>query len=337
MKVKIDDVAKDAGVSIATVSRYLNQSPMISEKSKKKVKKSMEKLNYMPSFLAQSLAGVITHTIAFVIDSENEKTYGNEFFAKIQFGIERELSAHGFYMLVISIENQEKGTKTLQKMIMEKRIEGAILPIELLSNSMANYFEEINFPFAIIGQHRDSKINCADINNLQGANIAMQTLIDKGSRKIAYVSPEYNNDSLKISRFTGYQQALKRNKLTFSKRLVKLDCNNIFEAKEFAQRIINKEIDVDGILCTDNKIAFTLVQYFVKNGVNIPEEVQIICFDNTDLTEISEPAISAVNLDLVALGKVLAKKVLGSFKSDKKVASMELINVGLILRDTTKK
>ena len=337
MKAKIDDVAKDAGVSIATVSRYLNQSSKISDKSKKKVKKSMEKLNYMPSFLAQSLAGVITHTIAFVIDSDNEKTYGNEFFAKIQFGVEKELSNQGFYMLVISIEGQDQGLKTLQKMIMEKRIEGAILPIELLTDSMATYFEEISFPFAIIGQHSNSNINCADVNNLQGADLATQTLIDKGSKNIAFVSLEYNNDSLKISRFTGFKQALERNNLKFSPELVKFDCNNAFEAKAFGKKIINKEIDVDGILCTDNKIAFSLVQFLVKNGVNIPEDIQLICFDNTDLTEISEPAISVVDIDVVVLGKVLAKKVLQALKVDHELASMELINAGLTLRDTTKK
>jgi len=337
MKITIDDVAKDSGVSTATVSRYLNNSPKISEKSKKKVRKSMEKLNYMPNFLAQSLAGVITHTIAFVIDSTNEKTYGNEFFAKIQFGVERELSKQGFYMLVISIEDVKQGTKTLHKMIMEKRIEGVILPIELASSSITEFLKDIDFPFAIIGQHDDPEIICADINNLQGAFLATQTLIEKGSRKILYVSPEYNKDSLLNSRFTGYKKALEKNNIPLNLNLVELSCNSFEIAKTLGKEIIDQKKDIDGIVCTDNKIAFTLVQYLTKAGTKIPEELQVICFDNTDLTIISEPSISVVDIDVVILGQVLARKVLGGFNSEEKLNSMELINAGLTLRQTTRK
>ena len=92
MKATIKDVAKYAGVSVATVSRYLNHSPLIAEASVEKVRQAIEALDYQPSMMARGLLHGNSKTIALAIDDSNTETYGNDFFLKIQYGLEHELT-----------------------------------------------------------------------------------------------------------------------------------------------------------------------------------------------------------------------------------------------------
>jgi DNA-binding LacI/PurR family transcriptional regulator len=84
----------------------------------------MDVLNYQPSFIARSLANHNTSTIAFIIDSANTETYGNDYFLRIQYGIEAALGKQGYYLLIISVANKKTGENNLKKLIMEGRVEG---------------------------------------------------------------------------------------------------------------------------------------------------------------------------------------------------------------------
>ncbi len=336
MKVTIEDVAEHAGVSTATVSRYLNNSPYISQKSRERVEQSISTLNYRPSFFAQSLAGIKTKTIALIIDTTNESTYGNEFFVKLQFGIERSLCRQGFYLLVVSISDPEEGILNLQKMILEKRIEGIISPIELASEKMIDMFQSMEFPFILIGQHADPAILCADMDNLQGGVIATESLINLGSSNIAFLSPEYKEGSALYSRLEGYKKGLISNNKQFTDDLVFHNCNSPEDIISVGEKLMLQRSLVDGVICTDSNQAFLLVEFFKKRGVRVPQDVQIIGFDNTQISQIMDPCLSVVNIDVLELGQILAQKLISFILKGESDVYTELIGVDLIFRDSTK-
>ncbi|MEF9879698.1 MAG: LacI family DNA-binding transcriptional regulator, partial [Clostridia bacterium] len=125
MRTTIRDVAKHAGVSVATVSRYLNNSPLIAAESVERVKLSIQVLHYEPSFMARNMLSQHSNTIALVMDSSDPETFGNEQFLKIQYGMEQALAKHGYYLLVINLGSVGR-EKALQKIVREKRVDGLI-------------------------------------------------------------------------------------------------------------------------------------------------------------------------------------------------------------------
>ena len=122
MKVTIKDVAKYAGVSVATVSRYLNHSPLIAEASVEKVRQAIEALDYQPSMMARGLLHGNSKTIALAVDYSNTETYGNDFFLQIQYGLEHELAGSGYYLIICHVGTGADGISTVRALINENRV-----------------------------------------------------------------------------------------------------------------------------------------------------------------------------------------------------------------------
>jgi DNA-binding LacI/PurR family transcriptional regulator len=103
MGITIRDVAKHAGVSVATVSRYLNNSPLIAPDSVEKVRRSILELHYEPNFMARSMITRHSNMVALLVDNSDPETFGNESFLRIQYGMEHALAEHGYYLMILSI------------------------------------------------------------------------------------------------------------------------------------------------------------------------------------------------------------------------------------------
>lgn len=335
MSVTIDDVAKHAGVSTATVSRYLNNSPLIAKKSAEKVQRSMEALNYQPSFVARSLANHSTSTIAFIIDSTNTETYGNDYFLRIQYGIEAALGKQGYYLLIISVANDKIGENNLRKLVMERRVEGIILPMALAKKSILSMLREEELPFVVIGRSQNRDFNWIDLDNEMGGRLATQKLLNSGSRHVAFISSSLEK-SFVCERLAGYRAALEQFGLTYEKKLVVLGCQMAENGAAAAQRILNELRYVDGIICTDNAVAFGVVRALQQAGVSVPAQVQVITFDNSPVTELSEPKLSAVDIDVFQLGRQAANILLSSIEDASNSVQNSLIQVSIVSRESTR-
>ena len=158
MNPTIKDVAKHAGVSVATVSRYLNNSPLIAPASIEKVKNSMEELNYQPNFIAKSLSKQASLNIAFVVDGSNLETTGNDSFLRIQYGAEQQLNEKGYFLMIISIDGAKSGEVLLEKLAKEKRIDGMIIPADLISENLISILQKLNFPFVVFGKKSNKTV-----------------------------------------------------------------------------------------------------------------------------------------------------------------------------------
>ncbi len=335
MSVTIDDVAKHAGVSTATVSRYLNHSPLIAKKSAEKVQRSMDALNYQPSFVARSLANHSTSTIAFVIDSTNTETYGNDYFLRIQYGMEAALGRQGYYLLIISISNDKTGEHNLRKLVMERRVEGIILPMALAKRSILAMLREAELPFVVIGKSQNRDYNWIDLDNEMGGRLATQKLIDSGSKRLAFVSSSLDKSFVK-ERLTGYSAALEQSGLRYDERLVFLGCMSAEDGAMSVTRILSEGLDVDGIVCTDNAVAFGVVRALQQANIAVPEQIQVITFDNTPISELSTPKLSAVDIDVFQLGRQAANILLSSIEDATNSVQNSLIQVAIVLRESTR-
>ena len=335
MSVTIDDVAKHAGVSTATVSRYLNNSPLIAKKSAEKVKRSMEELNYQPSFVARSLANHSTSTIAFIIDSTNTETYGNDYFLRIQYGMEAALGKQGYYLLIISVSNDKNGEHNLRKLVMERRVEGIILPMALAKKAILAMLREAGLPFVVIGKSENRDYNWIDLDNVMGGRLATQKLIDSGSKRLAFVSSSLDKSFVK-ERLAGYRTALEQFGLRYEESLVYFGSLTAEDGAASVKRILLEQNDVDGIVCTDNAVAFGAVRALQEANVFIPSQIQVITFDNTPISELSTPKLSVVDIDVFQLGRQAANILLSSIEDASNSVQNSLIQVSIVSRESTR-
>lgn len=332
MRPTIKDVAKHAGVSVATVSRYLNNSPLITTDSAEKVRNSMEVLNYQPNFIARSLANNSSKTIAFIVDSTNSETYGNDYFLRIQYGIEHILGKTGYYIMIINISNDVMGEQNLQKIVLQKRVDGIIIPAALASNNIITFLNNINFPFVIFGRSSIEDTNWLDLDNTMGGRIATKKLIDGGATRIGFITNSFEKVFVQ-ERFNGYKEALQEAVIPMDDNFIIADC---FSSQDVFNYILSHDKLCDAYIITDNIIAFGFLKGLAVRGIVVPQDIQVVSFDNSIVSELSEPVMTVVDIDVFQLGMQAASMLLAQLDNTTITKQHYLMPVTLVERGSTK-
>lgn len=332
MRPTIKDVAKHAGVSVATVSRYLNHSPLISPDSAEKVRQSMDLLNYQPNFIARSFANQNSKTIAFIVDSANAETYGNDYFLRIQYGIERVLGKSGYYIMIINISNDTMGEQDLQNIVLQKRVDGIIMPAELASDNLTAFLNDLSFPFVIFGKSSNDEISWLDLDNTMGGRIATQKLIQGGASRIGFITNSFNKVFVQ-ERYRGYREALKEVEINFDDQFLASEC---FSNQDGYHYILSQDSLCDAYVVTDNAIAFGVIKGLERRKIAVPQNVQVVSFDNSIVSELSDPPITVVDIDVFQLGMQAATMLLSQLDDADMKKEHYLMPVMLIERGSTK-
>lgn len=333
MKPTIRDVAEYAGVSVATVSRYLNNSSLIAPGSIEKVRDAIEKLNYQPNMMARGLAKRSTDTVALVVDYSNEEIYGNEFFLKIQFGLERELARHGYYLMIVDISNEEKEPELLNKIVLEERVDGIILLNEMATAPVIEQLRKTHIPFVIAGRGEYQDTSWVDVDNVQGGYIATKKLIDSGVSNIGFITNSFQKRFVR-ERFSGFQQAMSESGLSYLQQAV-VDGMATYQ-DQVTYLATNIDNLCDAYVVTDSSIAFYFIKALQAMRLSVPRDVQIIAFDNQLLAEISEPGMTVVDIDVTELGVHAARILLTNLNQPEKGGpKQELLSVRIVERKST--
>ena len=145
MSVTIRDVAKLAGVSASTVSRVINKSAPISEKTTGRIYRAMEELKYVPNDIARSFASGSARAIAIAVNASDTRSYANRFFNNTVFGIETAAHRRGYNFIITSANDGRGGVGSLEKLILSKKIDGLVLPVSLLRSSIVKIVEDMSF------------------------------------------------------------------------------------------------------------------------------------------------------------------------------------------------
>lgn len=336
MSVTIKDVAKQAGVSTATISRYLNDSPFISQETAEIVRATMKELNYSPNSVARSLVNQATHTIAFIVDSQNSGAFGNPYFLQIQYGIEKVLGTRGYYLMIVNMGNRDNGENVLNKLISEKRVDGIIFPSVLSKKTTINKICESNFPCVIFGKQKENtNVSWVDLDNVMGGKLATEHLLRNGCRRIAFIGCN-SKKVFGVQRLEGYKKALTQNGVSVAKELIMEG----FEGKEKGYEIMNVLLSQgsypDGFVFSDNFAAFGAISAARQSGLKVPEQLQIVSFDDGPAAVLCEPEMTVVDIDMFDLGSQAATMLLKQIEAPSKNMQQSLISVKLICRGTSK-
>lgn len=334
MKVTIHDVAKHAGVSVATVSRYLNNSPLIAPASVEKVRKSIEKLNYSPNMMARGLARRSTDTVALVVDYTDTEIYGNEFFLKIQFGLEQELARNGFFLMLVNVEGKQDAPSVLSRIIQEERADGIVLLNEMALKEATGLLACKNTPFVVVGREEVDDVSWVDIDNVHGGYIAARQLIESGSQRIGFICNSFKKRFV-ADRFAGYKKAMQEAGLQIREDMVVNSQNNLNDLLEYLNT--NGQNLCDSYVVSDGSLGYFFVKALTQVGISVPDDVQIVSFDNQLLSQISEPGLTVVDIDVTDLGVNAARILLEKLKApESAVCVQKLIKPTMIKRESVR-
>lgn len=339
MSATIKDVARAAGVSPSTVSRVLNKNAPISEATRNRIYEAMETLKYVPNDIARSFASGSAKAIAIVINVADVQAYSNSFFNNTVFGIETAAHKNDYNLIVTGANDEHAGMSSIEKLIMSKKIDGLVLPVSMLEPSMLRLITDNAFPCVILGRLRtdSSNISWVDIANAQAGAAAAEHLLGRGYHKIAFLS-NGESELFNQDRLEGYCAALRSVGIEPKVDHIIHTVSSLANGKRCIERLLGMADDApDAVICSDDKLALAALRTAKQVGLRVPEDFGVLCFDNTEVTELAEPGITAVDVDTFELGRLAAENLLHLIEKPDSGAKQSRLTTKVIERQSTAK
>jgi len=312
----IYDVAREAKVSVFTVSAVINQTGRVSATLSRRVEVAVRKLNYRPNLLARSLAKQQTHTLGMVVTD-----IANPFFPAIVRAAEDAAQKAGYSMLLCNSDDKADKEAVYLDLLISKRVDGIILnktpsPLSVTQRKM---LEESNIPIVLLMRTcADLKTDVVQTNDKQGAMDAVNHLARIGHRKIAFVSGPLNVSNARARRL-GYTKALESQGLEFDPGLAFEGDYRIESGHRAGHALLPKR--PDAILVTNYLMTIGLMSAAEEIGLRCPEDFGLISFDDYPWSGCFRPRLTTIELPKQELGGTAVQLLLERIK-DKRTKSV---------------
>lgn len=324
----IKEVARLAEVSATTVSRVLNNSPKVSPATREKVLRAIEKCGYRPNQIARGLRLGRFRSIGLIVPD-----ISNEFFATIAQAIEDELQKESYNLFLCNTREDRREERKYIKALLDKFVDGIIFVSGGFDENLDLFQKDV--PVVAI----DRRPNLEEVNfitscNYEGGYMATKHLIANGCRRILMIRDERDVGPMK-ARFEGYLQCLRDYNVPYDDGLaVRLPVDR-GAVKEYLLRV-NGDLGIDGIFAGNDDLAIAAAHTLLKLGYQIPEQIQIVGFDNITETEYYNPGITTIAQQTEELGRRSARVLLELIKDPKRGPVTEQLPVSLVKRGSTK-
>lgn len=331
VKVTIKDVAKEAGVATSTVSRVLSNNSKISDETKEKVHKAIDKLNYKPNAIARSLAKNKTRILGVILPSEAQDLLVNSFFINAMKGMSLYAQSKNYYITYVFTKENETELESIKEIINTNLIEGIILLRSKENDQCINYLKNINFPFSIIGRPEDSEgILWVDNDNFQATYNIATRLIEKGHKNIGFIGA-IENLNMSKDRLNGYKMALEVNGMSINE-------NIIIHAKDFTEdegyictKKLIKHNQLSAIIATDDVLAFGARKILKEEDI---DNISLVGFNDTQLDKYQTPPLASVNINADELGYHVTRLLIEKLENSECKCSHFIVKTEFIERES---
>ena len=332
MATSIKDVAREAGVSIATVSRVLNDIDVVSEDTKKKVLDAIKKLGYRPNIVARSLKTQKTKTIGILVPD-----ISSGFYPEIVRGAEDVANIYDYNVILCNSDFDDEKEKEYLRVLKEKMVDGVIYMSSSLQEETLNIINELNLTTVLVeSKDKDESLPSVTIDNIAAAKEATNYLIEKGLTKIAYVGAKKENMNAWGDRYTGYKNALEEKGLQLDESLVYskgLKVKSGYEAVEYFEQ--NKK-EYDSVVCASDEIAMGVVNALREKGKRVPEDISVIGFNDNIMSSVFYPKLTTVKQPSYDMGSVAMRMLIKLLNKREVEETQFVLNYKLIERESCK-
>lgn len=330
MKPTIYDVAKEANVSIATVSKVLNNTGRISEKTKHKILQIMKELEYQPSSVATALTGKKTFTIGVLVPD-----IANPFFAEVARALENNARETGYSIILCSTDYQLEREHDYLELLLKKQVDGIIIATEPKDLKKLRSLNDRNIPCVLFSiDHLALDYHVVTTDDVRGGYLAGRYLYENGHREFAVITePSRASGRLRVD---GFKKALVDEGVNLENVFVIEAKSKIDEAKKAAQQILSLEQRPTAVFASTDLIAVVFINEARKAGVLVPQDISILGFDNTIHAEISDPGLTTIAQPIAKLASFTIKQLLESIKNPGMQPSKIMLAPALIERESVR-
>lgn len=332
MAASIKDVAKEAGVSIATVSRVLNDVDVVNDDTKKKVVDAIKKLGYRPNIVARSLKTQKTSTIGIIIPD-----ISNQFYPEIVRGAEDVANIYDYNIILCNTDmDVEKETEYL-KVLREKMVDGVLYMSNSLEKNTIELINQLEIPTVLVETiDKDKSFPSVVIDNEQAAYDAVKYLIDKGNKNIAYIGSGEETFNAVALRYSGYRRALKEKDMELNSKLIHFGGMKPKDGYEGILSILQKA-EVDAVFCAGDEIAMGVINALREKKIDVPNNVDVVGFDNIYASEIFYPKLTTVAQPMYDMGSVGMRMLIKIINKQPIEEAHYVLPYSIIERNSTKK
>lgn len=332
----IHDVAKEAGVSIATVSRVINNNYPVKKETRIKIEKAIKKLDYVPNEIARSLILKNTSSVGIMVPSIT-----NLFFSTMVEKVNEVLIEKEFTMSLYSTKGDPNTEKIVVDNMMSRNVDGIIAIDPSIENLENNYFQNLynKVPIIIINGNTDKfDTNFVSYDEEIGSREAFQYLLDLGHKKISFIRGDRSlSYDLKEK---VYKEFLKENNLNYE-NIVYVGIGNSLEVIENTENIcielLNKGDIGTAIFACNDLMAVGVIKACNKIGKRVPEDISVIGFDNTLITNITHPKLTTVDLKMKEVGNRAAIELTNMIKDNYKYRKKIIYETKMIVKESCSK
>ncbi|KKK39082.1 LacI family transcriptional regulator [Mesobacillus campisalis] len=321
----IKDVAKKAGVSVATVSRAINDKGYVHEDTRKLIDEAIRELNYKPNEVARSLFNKKSRLIGLILPDIR-----NPFFPELARGVEDEMQAHGFRLIIGNADEQlDKEIDYIETF----KLNNVIGLISASTNAVLSQYKSLSFPLVLLDRTSEEHPS-VHADGYAGGRLAARELVNRGSSRITLLKGPVEFQTAR-DRFKGAVDELYSANVEFD---VMTTASFAFqEAEYWAKELFEKYPDTDGVIASNDVVAAAIIHEAHRVGKKMPEELQIIGFDDIPFSQFLYPALSTIRQPAYDMGREAAKLLIKQINGEKLESKRIQLPVQFIERQTTRK
>jgi DNA-binding LacI/PurR family transcriptional regulator len=332
-RLQMADVAKQAGVSVATVSRALSGSTLTNQKTAQRVREIAQSLNYSINVAAKNFRLQHNRTIAVVLpfDFRTAQSASDPFFISLLGSVADAITARGYEMLLSRVNAEQ--IFSVAQLVQTGRAVGIILIGQWHQHDQLNQLGAQGLPLVVWGAHmRDQTYSTVGSDNLLGGKLAAEHLLKLGRKRIAFFGdtelPEVKQ------RFTGFEKALKLARYEFAAELFVPAPFVAESGKHAVEHLLKRQVRFDGIFACSDLLAMTAIQALQQVGKSVPNDVAVVGYDDVPVASYFRPTITTISQHVESAGEALVHSLLERLNDNK--LPYKLLKTELVVRESTR-
>lgn len=330
-KLTLEDIGNLAGVSRATVSRVINNYPHITREVRERVLKVIEETGFRPNRIAQSLASNRTGMVGLVIPHEAGTIMTNPYFLHLINSITSATNQNDLTLALFMFHSTEEENRIAQSIFNTDLVDGVIITADRRENSFVEKLVQHGIPVTYIGKPEPGiDVPYVNVDNVKGAYMATEHLIQRGCRRIGAITALYNTAG--EDRYHGYLQALEDNHIAFDPQLVaEADFSQESGFVAMQQLLPYKP---DAVFVSSDQMGLGAQRAIREAGLRIPQDIAMVGFDDLPLAALAEPPMTTIRQPIEELGPIAIDLLQCAISQGSEMVQSKILPVELVVRST---
>ena len=330
-KITLKDVSRLANVSVATVSRVINNQPHVRPEVRNRVLQIVEEIGYRPNPAARSLAGYESRIIGLVVPETTHVLFTDPYFARLIQGIAEACRTHDYALSLFLFHALDDGARLAPRLLSRQLFDGLILTATQIEDPFIDQLLASDIPFVLVGNHENPHVNFVDADNVMGAFTAVSHLLHLGYQRIATITGPMTNQAA-IQRKQGYLDALSRRGRAVDSQLIVEGDYSLAGGEDAMARLLPQK--PDAVFVASDMMASGALNTLRRHDIAVPDEIAVVGYDDLPSTAHLIPPLTTVRQPIKRAGIQAVETLMDILRHGAYPPRRILLPTQLILRDS---